>query len=108
MSDEDEVIPQPTTQQEFNLAAMEALRHLAEWTAKTYHLASFGAGQAAGVARAHGNEKLADTINAQAEETRKAGMRYHNAAMDLWEAFQKDAGDELVAPREITRVPVDE
>lgn len=108
MSDEVENKPKPSTQQEFNLAAMEAIRYLAEWTVKTYQLASIGAGQAAGMAQAAGDEEVANQILAQGEEAKKAGLRYHNAAMDLWDAFQKDAGDDLVKPRETKRVSIDD
>ena len=91
----------PTTQQEFNLAAMEAIRFLAEYIVEVSKLAASGAGVAAGNARASGNDAEADKLLAQAEMTRKAGLRYHNSALDLWEAFAKDAGPDLIKPREL-------
>lgn len=93
--------PKPTTQQEFNLAAMEAIRFLAEYIVEVSKLAGAGAGVAAANAKANGNDESADKIMAQGEQTRKAGLRYHNSALDLWEAFAKDAGPDLVTPREL-------
>lgn len=101
MSDEPDSKPKPSTQQEFNLAAMEAIRHLAEYTVKIYRLAGEAAVQSENIARTSGQEAAADSIRNAADEARKSGLRYHNAALDLWEAFQKDAGDELVRPREL-------
>jgi hypothetical protein len=80
---------------------MEATRHLAEYIVEVSKLAAAGAGVAASNARASGNDVEADRIMAQAEATRKAGLRYHNSALDLWEAFAKDAGPDLIKPREI-------
>lgn len=99
--DEPESKPKPSSQQEFNLAAMEAIRYLAEYTVKTFRLAGEAAVQSENIARTSGQEEAADSIRNAAEEARKAGLRYHNAALDLWEAFQKDAGDDLVKPREL-------
>lgn len=93
--------PKPTTQHEFNLAAMEAIRHLAEYTAAISKMAGVGAGEAYLAAKSNGNEASAEKIMATGEEVRKAGLRYHNSALDLWEAFAKDAGPDLVTPREL-------
>jgi len=108
VSDESESKPKPSTQQEFNLAAMEAIRHLAEYTVKTNHLAVAAAVQAENIARTSGQKEAADGIRASAEEAKKAGLRYHNAAVDMWEAFQKDAGDDLIRPRKLTRIQIDD
>ncbi|MGO3563698.1 hypothetical protein [Pseudomonas helleri] len=108
MSDEPDSKPKPSTQQEVNLAVMECIRHLAQYTVEVSKLAGAGAGVAAANAKAAGDEEGYERIMAQGEIARKAGLHYHNAAMDLWDAFQRDAGDDLVRPRETKRVPIDD
>lgn len=99
----------PTTQQEFNLAAMEAIRHVAEWCMKLNSLAAHGAANEYKAQLAAGNKKRADEIMATGDEVRKAGLRYHNAALEMWEAFQRDAGEDLVTPRQLPpRAEVDD
>lgn len=98
----------PSTQQEVNLAMMEAIRHLAEYAVQTFQLAGLAAVQAENIARTSGQISAADAIRDKAEDARKAGLRYHNSVVDLWEAFQKDAGDDLVKPRELKKVQIDD
>lgn len=100
--------PKPSTQQEVNLAIMECLRHLSAYTLQVHHLAAVGAGATAGIAKANGEADKYKEIMDDVKEAGKAALRYHNAAIDLWEAFQKDAGDDLVPPRDTTRIQIDD
>lgn len=100
--------PQPTSQQEFNLALMDSVRHLAQYAVSIGGLAAMAAGREVARCRAAGDDAAAQQILDQAEKMRKDGLRYHNSMVDVWEAFSKDAGP-LLTPRDAPpKVPVDE
>jgi len=100
--------PQPTSQQEFNLALMDSVRHLAQYAVSIGGLAAMAAGREVARCRAAGDEEAAQQILDQAEKMRKDGLLYHNSMVDVWEAFAEDAGP-LLSPKEAPRkVQVDE
>lgn len=100
--------PQPTSQQEFNLALMDSVRHLAQYAVSIGGLAAMASGREVARCRAAGDEEAAQQILDQAEKMRKDGLRYHNSMVDVWEAFAEDAGP-LLSPKEAPRkVQVDE
>jgi len=100
--------PKPTSQQELNLALMDSVRHLAQYTVDVSALAHMVAGKEADRCREAGDHATADAIALQAEKTRKDGLRYHNSMVDVWEAFAKDSGALLTPKEPPARVKIDD